>query len=173
MHTCTCRKYPIIYINIQGYSKHSSYHTYIFFWKEYIYACSRYCVKITHVHILSILLPQTTHTHLKYFINIQIFCCSIPIYIYISAHWRANLTSRTHLHLKRNLHAIYLTLEGQFHIIYSFGKHSRAIFGMGTHFFERLLMLPIHNYTYLKSLIYYSLILQGIFMPYIHIYIYR
>ena len=57
------------------------------------------------------MLPQTTHTHLKYFINIQIFVVSF-IFIYIYAHWRANLTSRTHLHLKRNFHAIYLHLRG-------------------------------------------------------------
>lgn len=62
------------------------------------------------VHILTILLPQTTHTHLKYFINIQIFVVSF-IFIYIYAHWRANLTSRTHLHLKRNFHAFYLHLR--------------------------------------------------------------
>ena len=89
-------------------------HIYIYiyiFWKEYLHACSRYCAKITYVHILTILLPQTTHTHLKYFINIQIFVVSF-IFIYIYAHWRANLTSRTHLHLKRNFHAIYLHLRG-------------------------------------------------------------
>ena len=86
-------------------------HIYIF-WKEYVYTCSRYCVKITYVHILSILLPQTTYTHLKYFINIQIFCFFIHIYLYIYAHWKANLTSCTHLHLKRNFHAIYIHLRG-------------------------------------------------------------
>jgi len=39
------------------------------------------------------------------------FCCFIHI-IYTHAHRRANLTSRTHLHLKRNFHAIYLHLRG-------------------------------------------------------------
>ena len=120
---------------------------YIYFLKEYIYACSRYCVKIAHVHILSILLLQTTYAHLEYFINIYIFVVS---YLFIYAHWRAKLMSCTHLHLfEKELSCHLSTLERQFHIIYSFGKHSRAIFDMGT-FFERLLMLPIHKYTYFE-----------------------
>ena len=166
MHTCTCRKYPIIYINIQGYSKHSSYHTYTFFWKEYLHACSRYCAKITYVHILTILLPQTTHTHLKYFINIQIFVVSF-IFIYIYAHWRANLTSRTHLHLKRNFHAIYLHLRG----------NSTSYIHLGSilvpslarvHFLKDFLCYLSTNIHILKCIIYYSFTLQGILMPYIH-----
>ena len=107
-------------------------HTYIFFLKEYKYTCSRYCVKITHVHILSILLPQTTYEHLEYFINIYIFFVS---YLFIYAHWRAKLMSCTHLHLfEKELSCHLSTPERQFHIIYSFGKHSRAIFVMGTFF---------------------------------------
>ena len=104
-------------------------------------------IKITHVHILSILLPQTTYAHLEYSINIYIFVVS---YLFIYAHWRAKLMSCTHLHLfEKELSCHLSTLERQFHIIYSFGKHSRAIFDMGT-FFERLLMLPIHKYTYFE-----------------------
>ena len=182
MHTCTCRKYPIIYINIQGYSKHSIHHTYTFFWKEYSHTCSRYCAKITYVHILTILLPQTTHTHLKYFINIQIFCCSMPIYLYIYAHWRANLTSRTHLHLKRNFHAIYLHLRSNstsyIHLgsilvpflawVHFFLKGFLCYLSTNIHILKGIFTLPIHKYTFLKCIIYYSFTLQGIFMPYIH-----
>ena len=32
-------------------------HIHFFFWKEYLHAGSRYCAKITYVHILTILLP--------------------------------------------------------------------------------------------------------------------
>ena len=114
-------------------SRHAHTHTHIYiymFWKEYVYTCSKYCVKITHVHILSISLPQTTYAHLEYFINIYIFVVS---YLFIYAHWRAKLMSCTHLHLfEKELSCHLSTLERQFHIIYSFGKHSRAIFDMGT-----------------------------------------
>ena len=97
------------------------------------------------------LLPQTTYAHLEYFINIYIFVVS---YLFVYAHWRAKLMSCTHLHLfEKKLSCHLSTLERQLHIIYSFGKHSRAIFDMGT-FFERLLMLHIHKYTYFLKCIY-------------------
>ena len=84
-----------------------------------------------------------------YFINIQFFCCFIHIYLYIYAHWRANLTSCTHLHLKRNFHAIYIHLKGN-STSYIYLGSILVPFLRWVHFFERLLMLPIHNYTYFE-----------------------
>ena len=177
MHTCMCRKYPIIYINIQGYSKHSSYHTYTFFWKEYLHACSRYCAKITYVHILTILLPQTTHTHLKYFINIQIFVVPF-IFIYTYTHIGEPISHHAHTCIWKGtfMSSTYSwgAIPHHTFIWEAFLRHS----GMGT-FFEKLLMLPIHKYTYLEMhylpfihfaryfYAIYSHTLQHIFMPYI------
>jgi len=48
-------------------------HIHFFFWKEYLHACSRYCAKITYVHILTILLPQTTHTHWSILLTYKFF----------------------------------------------------------------------------------------------------
>ena len=75
------------------------------------------------------------------------------------------------------------TLEGKFHIIYSFGKHPHAIFDMGT-FFKRLLIIPIHKYTYFERNLFathshfaryfyaiYSHTLQGISVLHIFTYI--
>ena len=97
------------------------------------------------------------------------------------------LESQSHvthtLAFEKELSCHLSTLEEQFQIIYSFGKHSCAIFGMGTFFFLKgflcylstnihilkgIFTLPIHKYTFLKCIIYYSFTLQGIFMPYIH-----
>ena len=105
----------------------------IFFWKEFIYACSRYCAKITHVHIQGILLPKITYAHLKYFISIQNFCCFIHIYLYIYAHW-----SPSHV-----MHTLAFTWKGIFmpsiytwkaipHHIFILGKHFRATSNMCT-----------------------------------------
>jgi len=95
-------------------------------------------------------------------------------YLYIYVHWGANLTSCTHLHLKRKFSCHLYTLEGQFHIIYSFGKHPRAIFDMGT-FFKRLIMLPIHKYTYFERHFFaiHSHFARYFYATYIHIYTYR
>ena len=126
-----------------------------------------------------------TKNYLRTFEVFKNFCCFIHIYLYIYAYWIANLASCTHLHLFENEFSCHLsTLERQFHIIYSFGKHSRAIFAIGTFFFERLLMLPTHKYTYFERHFFtlpilhiqifemhyllYIHTLQGIFMPYIH-----
>jgi len=135
-----------------------------------------FCYQKLHTHIWSILLAY------------KIFCCFIHIYLYIYAHWWANLMSYTHLHLFEKEFSCHLsTLERQFPIIYiHFGKHSRATFNMCT-FFERLLMLPTHKYTYFERHFYatnptytdfskvlfaiYSHTLQGISMLYIFTYI--
>jgi len=76
-------------------------------------------------------------------------------------------------------------IEGQFHIIYSFGKHPHAIFDMGT-FSKRLLMLPIPKYAYVERHFCYSFTLCKVFLchifthfaryfriTYIHIYTYH
>jgi len=68
-----------------------------------------FCYQKLHTHIWSILLPH------------KIFCCFIHIYLYIYAHWRANLMPCTHLHLFEKEFSCHLSiLERQFHIIYSF-----------------------------------------------------
>ena len=157
----------------------------------------RYCVKITHVHILSILLPQTTYAHLEYFINIYIFVVS---YLFIYAHWRAKLMSCTHLRLfEKKLSCHLSTLERQFHIIYSFVKHSRAIFDTDTflkgslryistniHTLKGIFTLPILHIQILKCIIFYTFTLCKVFLChifthfashfhaiYIHLYTYR
>ena len=74
------------------------------------------------------------------------------------------------LAFEKELSCHLYTFEGQFHIIYSFGKRPQAIFDMGT-FSKGLLMLPILKYAYVER--HFLLLihpLQGIFMPYIHIY---
>ena len=149
MHTRMCRKYPIIYINIQGYSKHSSYHTYIFFGKNtYTYA-QGIVPKITYVHLLTILLPQTTHTHLKYFINIQIFVVPF-IFIYTYMHIGEPISRHTHTCIwKETFMPSTYSWEAIPHHIFiweAFLCHFRH----GYIFFERLLMLPIHKYTYFE-----------------------
>ena len=58
-------------------------------------------------------------------------------------------------------------LEGQFHIIHSFGKHACAILAWVHFFFKSLLCYNIHIS---KCIIYYLFTLQGIFMPHIHIF---
>ena len=117
MHTSTCRKYILLFISTYKDIQNILVTTHIYFWKEYTYACSKYCVKITHVHILSVLLPLTTYAHLEYFINIYIFVVS---YLFIYAHWRAKLMSFPHLHLfEKEISCHLSTLERQFHIICS------------------------------------------------------
>ena len=121
------------------------------------------------VHLLSSILFWNFH----YVLGMEDLCCS---YLYIYAHRRANLTSCTHLHLK----------ETFMPSIYSWGAIPHHIFiweaflchlGMGT-FFEKPLMLLIHQYTYFKMhyLLFihfaryfyatYSHISQNIFMPF-------
>jgi len=56
-------------------------------------------------------------------------CCFIHIYLYIYAHWRANLMSCTHLHLFEKEFSCHLfTLERQFHIIYSFWEAFKHVY---------------------------------------------
>ena len=109
--------------------------------------------------------------------------------------------SRTHLHLFDKELSCYLsTLERQFHIIYSFGKHSRAIFDMGTFFWKApyatypqiyifwkaFLRYLSYIYRFLKCIICYTFTLCKVFLChifthfatyfyaiYIHIYTYR
>ena len=120
-----------------------------------------FCYQILHTHLQGILLLKLTYK------LIQVFCCFIHIYLYIYAHWRANLTSRTHLHLKRNFHAIYLHLRG----------NSTSYIHLGSilvpslarvHFLKDSSCYLSTNIHILKCIIYYSFTLQGIFMPYIH-----
>ena len=99
------------------------------------------------------MLPQTTHTHLKYFINIQIFVVSF-IFIY------------TYMHIGEPIsrHAHTCIWKGTFMLsIYTWGAIPHHIFiweaflchfWHGYIFFERLLMLPIHKYTYFKRYFY-------------------
>jgi len=94
-------------------------------------------------------------------------------YLYTYAHRRANLASRTHLHSKRNFHAIYLYLRGNSTSYIHLGSILMP-FLTWVHFFERILMLPIHKYTYFeRHFLLFIHTLQGIFMPYIHIFTYR
>jgi len=72
------------------------------------------------------------------------------------------------LAFEKELSCHLYTFEGQFHIIYSFGKRPHAIFDMGT-FSKMLLMLPIPKYAYVeRNFLLLIHTLQGIFMPYIH-----
>jgi len=125
MHTCTCRKYPIIYINIQGYSKHSSYHTYTFF-LERILTCMLKLLCQNYICSYPNYFATTNYPHTFEVFYKKKFCCSIPIYLYIYAHWRGNSTSYIHL--------------GSI-LVPSLAR---------AHFFERLLMLLIHKYTYFE-----------------------
>ena len=74
------------------------------------------------------------------------------------------------LAFEKELSCHLYTFEGQFHIIYSFGKRPQAIFHMGT-FSKRLIMLPILKYAYVER--HFSATHSHFarnFMPYIHIY---
>ena len=50
------------------------------------------------------------------------------------------------LAFEKELSCHLYTLEGQSHIIYSFGKHSRAIFGTGTFFLKDFLYYLMQSY---------------------------
>ena len=89
------------------------------------------------------------------------------------------------LAFEKELSCHLYTFEGQFHIIYSFGKRPNAIFDMGT-FSKRLLMLPIPKYAYVERHFCYSFTLCKVFLchifthsaryfraTYIHIYTYH
>ena len=195
--TCIFVKYPTIYINIQGYSKHSSYHTYIFFWKEYIYTCSKYCVKITHVHILSILLQQTTYAHLEYFINIYILLFHIFLYMHIGepnschAHtcifWEGTFMSFIYT-WKAIPHHTFIWEEFPCHFWhgYIFWKAPYANYPQIYIFWKAFLLYLSYIYRFLKCIICYTFTLCKVFLChifthfatyfyaiYIHIYTYR
>jgi len=77
------------------------------------------------------------------------FCCFIHIHLYTYAHRKANLTLCTHLHLKRKFHAIYIHLRGN-STSYTHLGSILVPFLTWVHFFKRLLILPIHKYTYFE-----------------------
>jgi len=135
--------------------------------------------------MLKILCPNYTCSYPKHFATTNYlrtfevfyltykFCCFIHIYLYTYAHWKANLTSCTHLHLKRKFHAIYIHLRGNstsythlgsilvpFLTWVHFLKGSLYYLSTNIHILKDIFLLLIHT-------------LQGIFMPYIHIYTYR
>jgi len=111
-----------------------------------------------HVHIQSILLPKITYAHLKYFISIQNFLLFHSLYLYIYAHWWANVMSYTHLHLFEKEFSCHLsTLERQFPIIYiNFGKHSRATFNMCTFFWKAPYATYSQIYIFWKAFLRYQ-----------------
>ena len=142
-------------------------HIYIYFLKEYIYICSKYCVKITHVHILSISLPQTTYAHLKYFINTQIFVVSFTLFIHICTSESQSPVTHTLAFEKGTFmpsiytwgaipHHIFIWEAFSWHFWhgYIFWKAPYAIYPQICTCWKAFLLL-IHT-------------LQGIFMPYTH-----
>jgi len=130
----------------------------------------------------------TNYLHTFEVFNIQNFCCFIHIYLYIYEHWKANLTSCTHLHLKRNFHAIYIYLRGNstsyihlgsilvpFLTWVHFLKSSLCYLSTNINILKGIFTLPIHKYTYFeRHFLLFIHTLQGIFYAiYIHIYTYR
>ena len=97
------------------------------------------------------LLPQTNHTYLKYFINIQIFVVPfLFIYTYmrigepISRHAHTCIWKETFMPSTHSWGAIP-------HHIFIWEAFSCHLWHRHTHFFfERLLMLFIHKYTYFE-----------------------
>ena len=194
MHKCMCRKYPITHVNMQEHPTYSNCHTPIYILKKKTHFHAQRAASNLTPNLYPKHFPFKNYLYMFEMYIIQIFIVSL---IFIYMHVGKLITLCTHFCIQKGLSCHLSTLEGQFHIIYSFGKHSCAIFGMGTFFFERLLMLPIHKYTYFKRYFYatypqiyifemhyllfihfaryfhaiYSHTLQHILMPYIHIYL--
>ena len=192
MHTRMCRKYPIIYINIQGYSKHSSYHTYIFFWKEYLHACSRYCAQ-NYICSYPKHLLFTNYLYMFEMYIILIFIVS-PIFIYM--HVGKLITLCTHFCIQNGLSCHLSTLERQSYIHLGsilapfstwvlFLKGSLCYLPTNIHFLKGIFYATYLTYTdfwnalfaihsHFARYIYaiYSHTLQGISMLYIYIHIY-
>ena len=106
-------------------------------------------------------------------------------YLYIYAHWGANLTSCTHLHLKRNFHAIYLHLRGNstsyihlgsilmpFWHGYIFWKAPYATYPQIYIFWKAFLRYLSYIYRFLKCIICYSFTLCSVFLCHIYSHIY-
>ena len=117
-----------------GYSKHSNYHTYIFFWKEYLHACSRYCAQ-------NYICSYPKHLlFTNYLYMLQIFIVSL---IFIYMHVGKLITLCTHFCIQKGLSCHLSTLEVQFHIIYSYWQ---AIYIMHTFAFKREFRAIIHSF---------------------------
>ena len=147
MHTRMCRKHPIIYINIQGYSEHSSYHTYINFFG-----------KNTYTHAQGIVPICSYPKHLlftNYLYMLQIFIVSL---IFIYMHVGKLITLCTHFCIWKGtfMPSIY-TWGGIPHHIFIWEAFSCHLWH-GYTFFERLLMLLIHKHTYFEM--YYLLFIH-------------
>ena len=132
MHTCTCRKYILLstYKDIQNILSTTHIH--------FLERILTYMLKVLYQNYIcsypNHLLPQTTHTHLKYFINIQIFVVPF-LFIHICTSESQSHVMHT-LAFERNFHAIYLLLRG----------NSTSYIHLGS-----ILVPSWHGYIFLKA----------------------
>ena len=97
----------------------------------------------------------------------QIFVVSFTLFIHICTSESQSHVTHT-LAFEKELSCHLSTLEGKFHIIYSFGKHSHAISDMGTFFLKGSLCYLSINKHILKGIFAIHSHFARYFMPYIH-----
>jgi len=120
MHTRICRKYLIIHVNIQEHPTYSNCHTPIYILKK----------EKTHFHAQSVASNFTPNLYPKhllftnylYMLEMCIIQTFIVSLIFIYMHVGKLITLCTHFFIQKGLSCHLSTLEGKFHIIYSFRK---------------------------------------------------